>query len=51
MESNCQPKTGAKSALPTQPFSERLPTSWLPIFNENSVEILPIYFTIPAGNT
>ncbi|MDR1270455.1 MAG: hypothetical protein LBK82_13115, partial [Planctomycetaceae bacterium] len=26
-ESDCQPKTGAMSALPTQPFSERLPTS------------------------
>ncbi|MDR1140079.1 MAG: hypothetical protein LBL62_00200 [Planctomycetaceae bacterium] len=26
LESGCLPKTGAKSALPTQPFSERLPT-------------------------
>jgi hypothetical protein len=44
---------------PAQPFSEgiayplaaRLPTLWLPTFNENSAEILPKYFILIFGKS
>ncbi|MDR1268722.1 MAG: hypothetical protein LBK82_04290 [Planctomycetaceae bacterium] len=43
---------------PARPFSEgiaylltRLPTLWLPTFNENSAEILPQYFILIFGKS
>ncbi|MDR1270966.1 MAG: hypothetical protein LBK82_15735 [Planctomycetaceae bacterium] len=35
---------------PTRPFSKRSPTLWLPTFNENSAEILRIFYNIRKQN-